>query len=271
MHGLLSTHSIPYDTYSPKLTREHVNSGTLFLLFNSHVYTVKELESHGLPILYSSTVPKKVRSLEIDVQLGMPDEDEYRFGLSNFRNWRWPEHLFYSSSRLKQINISSMEQYEIHEKIEEDSEDFERVISKILSIGGEEEKLEDKLNRYINELVKSIKERVEVVQAGYNYYVSVGRRNLTSREHYIHSTPSRDERLFKSASKISELNQIFLEEEGKDFVKEILTPIKILIKSGLNLSAYDIYYGILENGYDFSSNPQDTIEERWGVQNEQIN
>ena len=101
MHRLISTHSVPYDTYSPDLNRKTVNSGTLFLLFNSHVFTIKELEPYGLPILYSSTVPRIIRSLEVDVQLLAPDEDEFRYGLSGFRNWRWPNHLFHSRARLK--------------------------------------------------------------------------------------------------------------------------------------------------------------------------
>ena len=172
--------------------------------------------------------------------------------------------------QVKNANLESNKQYEVFKEIDQNGDDFEEIISGILAEGDAEESVEDKIDRYLNEFLKSLEERVQVVQTGYSYYLSVG-RSLTTGEHYTHSTPSRDERLYKSILKIEELNKELIKSKGINIVKEKLSSIQITIKEGTSLSAFKIYENLFHNSYDFSSDPEDSIEERWGIHNNQVN
>ena len=84
--------------------------------------------------------------------------------------------------------------------------------------------------------VQQILERISVVQEGYRYTKSLGRK-LTKIEFYNHSTPSRDNNLVTSLNKLVELNGDFTHKHNykldilKDSLKERTFEIKKELKS----------------------------------------
>ena len=57
------------------------------------------------------------------------------------------------------------------------------------------ETVNERLARLKKGILSAIDERIEVVRTGYNYYLRVGKRELTEREYDAYSTPSRDRRI----------------------------------------------------------------------------
>ena len=89
MNRLLSTYTLPYDTYSPEISKGSVKPGDSFLLHHNHVYLIKSIDAFGITKLLSSTVPSKVRTLDLEFLVPEVDDETMITGLSGFRAWRW--------------------------------------------------------------------------------------------------------------------------------------------------------------------------------------
>ena len=267
MHRLISTYSLGYDTYSPKLNKQTIKPGMTFLLHKNHVYMIKDIDAIGIPELISSTVPRKVRNLDTDFMVPNPDQEEMTTDLGGFRAWRWPNQLFWSKTRLKANDLYSNEQYLIFQKSEEENEDyeFEDVISFTIS-GGVKESTEDKIQRYITLVMDQLRERVEIVQAGHAFF-SQPNRTFSSQDYYNHSTPSRDSRLVEAVYSLVELNDELLMEgaSNKDVLKATLENELLTIAPGKELSAYKLILKLYSDDNVLSGNPYHSIERRWGL------
>ncbi len=262
MNSITGTYTIPGDTYSPFLDNQSVNSGTLYLQFNEHVQIIKEVETFGLPIMYSSTVPIEVRELDVEIEMSNPDKNEYYYGLAGFRNWRSNSNLFYSNAKLKKLGVSSNDQYELHKKHLKTKISFENLVTEKLSDGKSKESNEDKIKRYLKQFSRSLKKRVSVVQDGFNYHKAVNRA-LNSREIYLYSTELRDVRIYKSVEKINYLFSKIEEKVGRNFIKSFFGTETIEIKKGFRINLYVLFQRFKE-GSVISYDPEDSIEERWG-------
>lgn len=265
MHGLISTYSLGYDTYSPKL--KAVSSGTPFLLHKFHVYLIKDINIIGIPKLISSTVPRKIRTLDTDFMVPNPDKEEMTMDIGGFRAWRTPELLFASKAKLKSLNLYSSKQYELYTKANQEDLSFEELIALELS-DGVGETLEQKLDRYIKLVTDQFKERVQVVQNGYNYYQEIGRR-MNDSEYYAHSTPTRDGRLEELVDSLFDVVGKVIEEDDKkeNILQEKLSNQELTLKDGLSVNLYQLVFDYYNQDIEFSSDPHDTIELRWGQTN----
>jgi hypothetical protein len=262
MHRLISTYSLGYDTFSPKL--DSVAAGTPFLLYKFHVYMVHDVNIIGIPKLISSTVPRKIRSLDVDFMVPSPDEIEMKFDVGGFRAWRTPRLLFSSTAKLKSLNLYSSKQYEIFEKSLEEEHSFEELIALELS-GGVNESLEQKLDRYINLVTDQFNERVQIVQSGFNYYQQIGRR-MNESEYYAHSTPSRDGRLEELVDSLFEIVEKIVEKEegSENILKEKLSGKTLTLKEGMEVNLHKLIFDFYQDDLELSNDPHDTIEQRWG-------
>tara|TARA_B100000925_G_C22010526_1_gene476119 strand:+ start:784 stop:1938 length:1155 start_codon:yes stop_codon:yes gene_type:complete len=265
MHRLISTYSMGYDTYSPKL--DSVGAGTPFLLHKFHVYLIKDINIIGIPTLLSSTVPRKVRALDTDFMVPNPDKEEMTFDLGGFRAWRNPNLLFASKAKLKSLNLYSSKQYEIFAKANLEDLSFEDLIALELS-GGVNESLEQKLDRYIKLVTDQFKERVHVVQSGFDYSVQIGRR-MNESEYYAHSTPTRDGRLEELVDSLFDIVRQIVEEDNKkqNILKEKLIDQRLTLKEGLEVNLFKLIFDFYNQDIEFSNDPHDTIEQRWGQSN----
>ena len=144
MNRLLSTYTLPYDTYSPEISKGSVNPGDSFLLHHNHVYLIKSIDAFGITKLLSSTVPSKVRTLDLEFLVPEVDDETMITGLSGFRAWRWPNQLFWSKNKLRRKKLYSDTQYNLYADSKKDKENsFEDLISLRLS-GGIRETAEKK-------------------------------------------------------------------------------------------------------------------------------
>jgi hypothetical protein len=265
MHRLISTFSLGYDTYSPKIDEHTIKPGMTFLLHKVHVYMIKKIDAIGIPQLISSTVPRKIRNLDTDFMVPTPDEEEMTKDLGGFRAWRWPKQLFWSKARLQANNLYSDEQYLAFKKSEEEDDDFEEIIAFKLS-GGVKESTEDKIQRYIKLTMDQLKERVEIVQTGHTFY-SQPNRSFTSQDYYNHSTPSRDSRLVEAVYSLMELNDEFIMEgiDKKDVLKTNLENEILVVAPGIEVNVYKLILKLYAEDNVLSGNPRHSIERRWGL------
>ncbi len=265
-YDILSTSSIPNDTYPVAISRETVRAGGLLLAKESkHSYTIKKLNDTGVPVLIYSTQANtgdlKVRSWPSVGYL-------FAQGIkqpSGIRDFRKPEDLL---KPVWEVPGYSDEQYQVGPN---------RWVSTMQSkLALRSESAPELMKRLMEDVCQLAQTRVELVAEAQRKIRAVGDRCFNAAEYDDLSTPSRDGQL-KSAfqdlnagyarvlKKKLKLNREMAEQLANIFAKSAdqeTSTQYCVVKYGRKISLGELRRRLEANL--ISSNPNDTLEVRWG-------
>jgi hypothetical protein len=268
--GIVSTASLPNDTFPVALNRESVTSGTLILTDRKshHSWTIKELLPSGIPHLIFNSRPASVRMKR---RIGQPTTgftfqgslDPKRH--AGFRAFRQPQYIL---KPVFQVPGYSEEQYQIPLKT------WMTTVQKKLALN--EETPDQKLKRLWNEVCESAKERVAVVNRALDFLSKIPEsRCLNATQYDDYSTPNRDQRLRESFELLEEvynglgpdLNRVSESvlrdvEAALDPRKDEQSTCRIVYANNKNIGLGELFKRIKLNR--LSDNPHDPVEMRWG-------
>ncbi len=290
LFGILSTRSLPNDSYPVAVNRREFRAGIFGLAVkaNHHSWTVKDISRYGVPTFYYSTVGNSGASVvtlkeknawynpswvfEGAISGGLPVASSH----AGYRAFKWPSEL---GSPALLVSRSSMEQYQIPVK-----KWVERVQERI---GQASESSEQRLARLLEDSCVNFKERVDAVNEAWNYVSRQGGRCLSQDEFYQFSTPSRDRRSLEELVELRKQYQQSLSQGGR-LSGEVAQVLKLMfprpdrsfesetsrMSSELSSNYCRINWGEgrvslpeirrrLARGY-MSNNPLDEPARRWG-------
>jgi hypothetical protein len=252
-----TTRTLPFDTYPIRIDPESVTPGTVFFVTESHSGVIGHVITDGSTIhplqTWEATTPVKLQKLsERDFLTARPESTIYsglvKFRWPVFENGQWKylpvrEHPFYS---LEQYSSSFSEGYT----------DFVEAVAKRMD--PIDYSPWDKMEKVLDYTVRYVRERVPIVLEGYER-CRRGKCPEGSDLWEIHSTPNRDGRIILLMDHLHHL----IESNGLDqeTVKEMMKGISIRIQKGQSVSFYHLY----QNYLWLSSQPEDSIEARWGL------
>ncbi len=192
IYGLMSTRSLPNDTYPVAVNRDAIRSGGLILTTkkNHHSWTLKEMLPIGVPHLVYNSVIGSGSGSGLKERQSWPNPDwvfEGDFspaGNAGFRGWR-PE----SSINRSVWNVPgySEEQYRIPLK------GWVRTVQNRLALRRETD--EQMLKRISAAACQGLADRVASVKEGLDY-LAKNPRCMAYEVYDNYSTPSRDRRIF---------------------------------------------------------------------------
>jgi hypothetical protein len=259
-HQMISTSTLHKDTYPVALTRDYVQPGSLFLFYKYHSMLVKSVSSNGIPTLYESTVPYKVRSLY--ARTGIPavffDKMANPGGLRKFK----PAQFVKKSEW--EFQGYSTEQYDLR-SVKTKAADWTREVHRRLSIGNQVETSKSEMIRHFSTVCTLTKERINIVKEAVRYRQKVG-RVLNAVEYENYSTPSRDQKLKEHFLNFIEANT---RARATDYTVD--TAANLLdnknscsaVYDGVNSMSLWQFYLNMMNG-KVSSDPNDSLRARWG-------
>lgn len=158
-----------------------------------HTYIVKKVYSSGIFDLYYSTLPYMVRELKFHRGLPLFSFAREPFG---FRRFKAP----FLSLDEKEFPSFSLEQYDLLKKVGTDN-----ILSEISkSIRTEEEGLKGRLDRLVNNLCRSLNDRIEAVDESLRFVDSVQGRCVSRAEYNNLSTPIKDQRIISQIKTLSQ-------------------------------------------------------------------
>ncbi len=254
------TRTLHRDTYPIKLERKSFLNGTIRLLGN-HTEIISKINFNNGKIpayLYSSTIPRRLRELMKTIFLPASNPNIKTGGLVKFR---WPSEKFKLKPK-KEMPFYSEEQYS--EEMN-NGDLFALELFKKLNITLDPNEI---IKEFIADLHNILNTRVEIVEEGFNYCQSKD-CSLGSINYENHSTPSRDKR-FKNKLKTYEaiIDSFEYALPGiRDTYAKKLTETKISINDK-ELSLQSISSKM--NNFWLSFNPNDSIEARWAIDEEEI-
>lgn len=193
-----STRSLPNDSYPVAVNRERITPGTFILASRKqhHSWTIRRVLSTGIPhLVYNSTIgagaspqlkqnikwPNPYWMFAKAIRGGYPQPSSH----VGVRAFRWPEHI---GKPVWEVPGYSREQYEIKVK------HWRNTVQRKLALRGEG--TNGKLVRLLDNVCLGLRDRVQTVRDTINFIIRQGERCLTRSEVAIHSTPSKDRRLF---------------------------------------------------------------------------
>ncbi|NCN41978.1 hypothetical protein GW916_12105 [bacterium] len=192
LFGVVSTKSIPDDTYPAAVNRTTLSSGSVLLADEKshHSWTVRKFLPSGIPYLLFRSRPAKTEmfrrieypSMGFTFPNGLNPERH-----AGFRNFRSVSDL---TKSVWNVSGYSLEQYQIPYDSWRS-----RMQQKMAQRG---ESAEEMLSRLLDSACRGSEERVEAVQEGLNHLKKLdreGRLCMNSSEYDDFSTPSRDKRL----------------------------------------------------------------------------
>lgn len=190
VNDLTDTGSLGHDTYPIAINKSTMRSGIVYVSPNDHTYQIKKINENGIPTIYSSTVPKEVRYLNIveSFPFYMPkDLINHRDG---YRAFKQPQDYEVSES---QIAGYSLEQYEMSKAMGEDILGFGDLLAKKLS--SRAESLGEQIDRGALNLCTAVQNRAitiswTILRVSKNNYAC-----FNSSQYDLESTPSRDKRI----------------------------------------------------------------------------
>jgi hypothetical protein len=274
--GLVSTGSLPNDSYPVAANRNEITSGRFLLSDKAshHSWTVKSVSEVGIPVLVFATQPASSYMYD---RYEFPTVDFlFPNGLAperhvGFRGFRKPEDIL---KPVWEVPGYSLEQYQLPEAT------WVKAMQKRLQIV--EETADGRLKRIMVAACKGAKERVTVVSRGWAELGKIGFSCMSPRQYDDYSTPGRDERMrgtfrelysayadaVKSGAPLSPQVQqqaydIIAYRPGRE-VRTAVTPYCPLeVIPGVVMSMGQVYYNSLSNR--LSDDPHDTREARWGL------
>lgn len=270
LYGVVSTRSLPNDTYPVAVSRKTITSGALLRTDQDshHSWTIKYMSDTGVPFLVFSSRPAKnimlTRFEYPTTQFTFPNglKPERNVGFMAFKQ---PADLLKNKS---EIPGYSLEQYNI------DIRSWAQTLQKKLAL--KDESLSEKAERIMISACDGSMERVEAVNDALNFLAKTGNQCMSAQKYDDYSTPSRDKRLKGSFDELEEIYQTAVAEDlAKTFNPDVwaqlshimkgtasdFCPIQISSNTILNLN--QIYTGFVQGL--ISSNPHDPLSIRWGL------
>ncbi len=251
------TGTLPLDTYPVRVSPDSVRPGTLFLVTESHTGIVGHVfrdgsQAHPLQT-WESALPVRVQKLKLRYFFSPKPEYKARSGLVRFR---WPvcENGEWKYLPVKEHPFYSEEQYS--PSFYNGTDDFLAAVAK--RIDSTERAPEEKIEKETETVARLLKERVSIVREGYECC-----RDASCPEGSelweIHNTLGRDGMI---SSLMDDLSQIIIRNHlDQQKIKERLESISINISEQHSVTAYQIY----QNYLWLSSDPEHSIEARWGL------
>ncbi len=272
LFGVISTRSLPADSYPVAVNRKAITSGT-FLLTDAashHSWTVKYISDTGIPFLIFSSRPAKSQlftrfeypTTAFTFPHGLTEQSH-----AGFRAFRQPQDI---GKAVWEVPGYSQQQYQIRLNV------WAQTLQSALSI--RDEAAEEVIERQLFAICQGAQDRIIYVNDALNYIGKV-QRCLNAVEYDDLSSPSRDRRLLGS---IEDLQKTYNELSQQGYLDKISAPVKakflqVLFGSAGNYCALQISANKtmslfeLVDGFDkgwVSSNPHDSLEARWGMTNQ---
>jgi hypothetical protein len=266
-----NTTTLANDTYSPVVSSTGVTAGNACLLYKYHSYQIQSINDQGVPTKTNSTVPYQVRDLAVST--GFCTHDTAQMPNGGIRKWRTPENLYASKATLIASGLYSEDQYTMSDA---------QISSAIRT--GAEESIAQKDQRLLNDLTTYVNERITMIKDAYQFCVASNNdcnssSNFTNWDNW--STPSRDGRLLGMYKEwIKTRNQ----RTGVSTAKTVLEGTSVNIKTNVSTNLYS-FFKVLNGGDEtvemnntedqnklrvknvskFLTEPENTIERRWGL------
>lgn len=251
-----STRTLPFDTYPIQITADSVTVGTTFLL-TGHAGIVSHIVMDGStthPIqTFEANLPTRIQRLQLrNFMFPGPDHDR----VAGFVKFRWPiktgnqwhylpvkEHPFYSD---KQYSPAFIKGYA----------DYQEAVGKRIDPKVYDPK--EKTEKIMNTLTRRLNERIPVILDG-NMKCHEIQCPEGSRFWEIYSTPCRDEFIGVMLGHLEEI--IRKNHLDRDAVLDKMAKIRLQISSDRFITMQHVF----QNYKWMSSDPQATIEARWGL------
>lgn len=193
IYGIVSTRSLPGDSFPVALTKEWIKPGTMMLTTqkNHHSWTVKDILPIGVPYLVYNSVIGKYSGLSLKERKSWPNpgwvfEGNYSpSGHGGFRAWRSADQL---GKPAWQVPGYSEEQYQIGLK------NWVKFTTRRLATRSEGDN--QMLKRLFSTACEGLSGRVAVVNEALQYLQSSGGRCMNYATYDTYSSPNRDRRVF---------------------------------------------------------------------------
>ncbi|MFZ3231893.1 MAG: hypothetical protein WA160_16925 [Pseudobdellovibrio sp.] len=188
--GNAGSASLANDTYPIGLDRRYLRAGAVYVTPNDHSYQVKTVNASGVPVMYSSTVPKEARYLAILNSFPFYMPKDFVTFKDGFRAFKQPQHYL-----MNEIDLPGYSQFQfvISKKHDENILSFGDEVASIISVVPET--LAEKINRAATNMCYFSTDRGVTVGWTLNRRTNNNNRCFTAAEYDSESTPSRDRKL----------------------------------------------------------------------------
>lgn len=192
IYNVVSTKSLPNDTYPVALKPESITPGMLILTTkkNHHSWTIKNIFDTGIPHLIFNSTVGAYSSLNLQERKSWPngewvfEDDRSPLGFAGLRNWK--AQAFISEPAWKVPGYSE-DQYQLKPSL------WKKSLEAILKI--KDETPEAQLHRVLENVCNDIKQRNEAVKEASQFIADNKILCMNELEFDTYSTPSRDKRL----------------------------------------------------------------------------
>jgi len=267
----VGTKTLMTDTYPIGINRTQFRPGIIFVSDKpiNHSVQVVELSPTGIPTLFDSTEPSRVRTLFVRSSFA-PYVVKTRS--EGYRAFKWPEHYTIADNKIPGY---SEQQYEIMEKfrfIDLYFSEFESLLRE------RPETVDEKAERLMKLVCNEMRYRVQFVEdALENNLKQPANTCYSSTQYDLYSTPSRDRKLASMLRYTLNLlkdgptwEKLSLQNRGKFNILFLggNSPAdnwcQIQTKSNLDLKMSDIAQASL--GQKLVSDPHANEKQRWGLE-----
>ncbi len=260
-----SSKTLLHNSYSVGINNKSLRAGAFFIhdYENSrHVEIVSKVDWSGrsqVLTMMSSTVPAEVRTLRTYPFYYSTYPNINKSGFMKFK-WAYETNDQQKIVQLDKMPDYSNEQYEMKSNYKS----FDAAIS--FKILGYEIKNDVKIHELFEALLLKINQRVLLVNQGYEA-CRVSKCAEGSDRYYDYSTPSRDGSIGYTVLLIDQIINSEIADGSYEAVSAIYQTylsMDVKISNNQSLRLYDIL-SLWKSG-QYSSNPNDSIQKRWGQQ-----
>lgn len=290
MYDMLSTHSLPDDTFPVPVSREWIHSGSLMktVAKNHHSWSVKEILPIGVPhLIFNSTVGAH-SGYGLQERISWPnpewvfESDFTAAGTAGFRYWRPASAL---NLPVWEVPNYSEEQYHIP------LGKWNEVVQAKLATNSETD--DQTIHRLFQTACDGMRTRVSSINDGLAFLREMNPDQCMDYDTYdTYSTPNRDHRLFDDLAALRRTYKSLLQSNGASGVSSLIKPELEKIFPYLEMSTADETARMTESSIDqrstclieyspgkkidlaeakrrlfanlMSNNPLDEVEYRWG-------
>lgn len=252
-----ATRTLPFDTYPIRIAADSVTPGTVFLLADDHAGIVSGIVMDGStahPIqTFEGGSPARVQRLRLRNFI-LPDPSGDR--TSGLLKFRWPvrEGNQWHYLPVKEHPFYSEEQYSSN--FTKGYVDYLEAVAK--RIDPKVYAPKEKTKKIINTLTRRLNERIPVVLEG-NKKCHKIKCPEGSELWEIYSTPVRDEFIGVMIDHLEEI--IRVNHLNRDAILDKMAKIRLQISPDRFVTLQRVF----QNFQWLSSDPEDTIEARWGL------
>lgn len=187
-----------------------------------HTYVIQEIRSNGNMLLLYSTVPRKLRKIEVRIGMPAASFDAPPYG---FRRFRYPQFFSLPLGKIPNLANNHHQQYQLVNQLGPTKAlgEIKRILSK------EPENIKQAIERRLHNSCTALRLRDELVNDTKSLFEKNGFRCLSQHEYSLYSTPLRDSVLFQE---IAGLKNLWIKIVEKD-----LQPQSKALEAGLNYLA----------------------------------